>query len=125
MLSLGASNDKALLNELHNAIFGNGMTGDVGYLLYISDQPIGLARLKVTPEEMHILEVGILSAYRKKGYGDFLTRSLMNIFIDVTDRIYSDYASDYFLKFGFTREGDVMVVESEKLTFPRKCQCGK
>ena len=125
MLSLGASNDKALLNELHNAIFGNDMLGDVGYLLYISDKPIGLARLKATPEEMHILEVGILPDYRKKGYGDFLTRSLMNVFIDVTDRIYSDYLDDYFLKFGFTREGDVMVVESEKLTFPRKCQCGK
>ena len=125
MLSLGASNDKRLLNELHNAIFNCDMVGDVAYLLYINDTPIGMARLKVTPEEMHILEVGILEEYRSKGYGDFLTRSLMNVFIDVTDRIYSDYANDYFLKFGFTRKGDQMVVESDKLTFPRKCQCGK
>ncbi len=125
MLSLGASNDKNLLNSLHNAIFGTDMVGDVAYLLYFGDEPIGIAKLKVTPEEMHVVEVGIVEGYRKKGYGDFFTRSLMNIFIDVTDRIYSDYIDDYFLKFGFTRTGDVMVVESGKLVFPRKCQCGQ
>ena len=124
MLSLGASNDKILLNQLHNAIFGCDIVGDVGYLLYIGDEPIGVAKLKVTPDEMHILEVGILANYRGKGYGDFFTRSLMNIFIDVTDYIFSDYVDDYFLKFGFVQKDDVMVVESDKLTFPRKCQCG-
>ncbi|MBQ8178262.1 MAG: GNAT family N-acetyltransferase [Clostridia bacterium] len=124
MLSLGASNDKNLLNSLHNAIFGVDMEGSVGYLLYVADKPIGVAKLRVTPEEMHIIEVGLLEEYRGKGYGDFFTRSLMNIFIDVTDYIYSDYLDDYFLKFGFERKGDVMVVESDKLTFPRKCQCG-
>ena len=125
MLSLGASNDKKILNELHNAIFGSDMVGEVGYLLYLGDKAIGVAKLRVTTEEMHILEVGILEEYRGKGYGDFFTRSLMNIFIDVTDRIVSDYVNEYFLKFGFVQSGDVMVVESEKLTFPRKCQCGK
>ena len=124
MLSLGASNDKILLNQLHNAIFGCDIVGDVGYLLYIGDEPIGVTKLKVTPDEMHILEVGILENYRGKGYGDFFTRSLMNIFIDVTDYIFSDYVDDYFLKFGFVQKDDVMVVESDKLTFPRKCQCG-
>ncbi len=125
MLSLGASNDKKLLNELHNAIFGTDIVGDVGYLLYIQDEPVGIAKLKVTPEEMRIISVGLLEKYRGKGYGDFFTRSLMNIFIDVTDYIVSEYVDDYFLKFGFVTRGDVMVVESEKLTFPRKCQCGK
>lgn len=125
MLSLGASNDKKILNELHNAIFGSDIVGEVGYLLYLGDKAIGVAKLRVTTEEMHILEVGILEEYRGKGYGDFFTRSLMNIFIDVTDRIVSDYVNEYFLKFGFVQSGDVMVVESEKLTFPRKCQCGK
>ena len=125
MLSLGASNDKKLLNELHNAIFGTDIVGDVGYLLYIQDEPVGIAKLKVTQEEMRIISVGLLEKYRGKGYGDFFTRSLMNIFIDVTDYIVSEYVDDYFLKFGFVTRGDVMVVESEKLTFPRKCQCGK
>ena len=124
MLSLGVSNDKNLLNSLHNAIFGNDMVGDVGYLLYMGDEPIGVAKLKVTPEEMHVVEVGLVEEYRHKGYGDFFTRSLMNIFIDVTDRIIADYVDDYFIKFGFKQQGDVMVVESDKLVFPRKCQCG-
>ena len=103
MLSLGASNDKTLLNKLHNAIFGVDMVGDVGYLLYLGDQAIGLARLRVNEDEMHILAVGILEEHRGKGYGDFLTRSLMNVFIDVTDRIYADYVDEYFLKFGFVK----------------------
>ncbi len=124
MLSLGATNDKKLLDALHKAIFGVDMEGGVGYLLYVADEPIGVAKLRVTPLEMHIIEVGLLEKYRGKGYGDFFTRSLMNIFIDVTDYIYSDYVDDYFLKFGFERKGNVMVVESDKLTFPRKCQCG-
>lgn len=123
MLSLGASNDKNLLNKLHNAIFGCDLVGDVAYLLYFEDEPIGIAKLRVTPEEMHVQEVGLVKEYRGKGYGDFFTRSLMNIFIDVTDHIYADYIDDYFLKFGFVQSGDVMVVESDKLTFPRKCQC--
>ncbi len=125
MLSLGASNDKTLLNDLHNTIFGCDIVGSVAYLLYINDEPIGIARLKVTPEEMHIIEVGLKENYRKKGYGDFFTRSLMNVFIDVTERIYSDYVDEYFVKFGFKRQGDFMVVESNKLVFPRKCQCGQ
>ena len=103
MLSLGASNDKTLLNELHNAIFGVDMVGDVGYLLYLDDQAIGIARLRVTEEEMHILAVGVLEEYRGRGFGDFLTRSLMNVFIDVTDRIYADYVDEYFVKFGFIK----------------------
>lgn len=125
MLSLGASNDKILLNRLHNDIFNCDMQGDVGYLLYVGDEPIGIAKLKVSAEEMHILEVGIKEEHRHKGYGDFFTRSLMNIFIDVTDRIVAEYVDEYFVKFGFVQSGDIMVVDSDKLTFPRKCQCGK
>lgn len=125
MLSLGASNDKKTLDELHNAIFGCDMEGNVAYLLYLDDTPIAIARLKVNETEMHVVEVGVLKEYRGKGYGDFFTRSLMNVFIDVTDFIYSDYVDDYFLKFGFIRKDDCMVVESDKLTFPHKCQCGR
>ena len=70
MLSLGATNDKKVLNALNNAIFGVDMVGDVGYLLYIQDDPIGIAKLKVTSEEMRIVSVGLLEKYRGKGYGD-------------------------------------------------------
>lgn len=124
MLSLDISNDLNLLNSLHNRIFGMDIDGKVGFVLLYDNEPIGIARIKATPEELHIVRVGVIEEYRGKGYGDFFTRCIMNGFIDVTDRIISDYVDDYFLKFGFVQDGGVMVVESEKLVFPRKCQCG-
>lgn len=123
MISLNATNDKTLLNALHNAIFGCDIEGDVGYVLYVDDIPAGVAKLSVTEEEAHIKRVGILGKLRNKGYGDFFTRSLMNVLIDVTDVIYADYVDDYYLKFGFERYGDRMRIDSDKLTFPHKCEC--
>ncbi|MBR6751099.1 MAG: hypothetical protein IKM01_02495 [Clostridia bacterium] len=123
MISLNATNDKTLLNALHNAIFGCDIEGDVGYVLYVDDIPAGVAKLSVTEEEAHIKRVGILGKLRNKGYGDFFTRSLMNVLIDVTDVIYADYVDDYYLKFGFERDGDRMRIDSDKLTFPHKCGC--
>lgn len=123
MIGLNATNDKTLLNGLHNAIFGCDIEGDVGYVLYVDGIPAGVAKLSVTEEEAHIIRVGILGKLRGKGYGDFFTRSLMNVLIDVTDVIYADYVDDYYLKFGFERDGDRMRIDSDKLTFPRKCGC--
>jgi len=93
---------------------------EVGFALFFHNFSTFLGRCGIYLEDLYIMP-----QYRGKGYGDFFTRSLMNIFIDVTDYIVSEYVDDYFLKFGFVTRGDVMVVESEKLTFPRKCQCGK
>ena len=122
MISLGATNDKTLNDKLHTAIFSAPLDGDVGYLLNVDGVPAGIAKLIVTPEESHIVRVGILPKLRGKGYGDFFTRSLMNVLIDVTDKIVVDYVSDYYLKFGFVREGDKMVIDPEKLVFPRQCR---
>ncbi len=121
MISFGATNDKASNDRLHTAIFGYPLDADVGYVLNIDGIPAGIARLKVTPEESHIVRVGILPGFRGKGYGDFFTRSLMNVLIDVTDRIVIDYVSDYYLKFGFIKEGERMAIDPEKLVFPHKC----
>ena len=122
MISLGATNDKTLNDKLHMAIFSAPLDGDVGYVLNVDGVPAGIAKLIVTPEESHIVRVGILPKLRGKGYGDFFTRSLMNVLIDVTDKIVVDYVSDYYLKFGFVREGDKMVIDPEKLVFPRQCR---
>lgn len=122
MISLGATNDKTLNDKLHTAIFSAPLDGDVGYVLNVDGVPAGIAKLIVTPEESHIVRVGILPKLRGKGYGDFFTRSLMNVLIDVTDKIVVDYVSDYYLKFGFVREGDKMVIDAEKLVFPRQCR---
>ncbi len=125
MISFGATNDKRVLDALHNAIFGVPIEGDVGYVLDVDGVPAGVAKLKVTPEESHIVRVGILPKLRGRGYGDFFTRSLMNVLIDVTDRIVADYVSDYYLKFGFTEENGTMSIDPEKLVFPHSCGCGQ
>ena len=122
MISLGATNDKTRIDKLHTAIFSAPLDGDVGYVLNVDGVPAGIAKLIVTPEESHIVRVGILPKLRGKGYGYFFTRSLMNVLIDVTDKIVVDYVSDYYLKFGFVREGDKMVIDPEKLVFPRQCR---
>lgn len=122
MISFGATNDKRVLDRLHEAIFSSPLDGSVGYVLDVDGVPAGIAKLRVTFEESHIVRVGILPGFRGRGYGDFFTRSLMNVLIDVTDRIIVDYASDYYLKFGFAREGDHMVIDPEKLVFPRACR---
>ena len=124
MISLGATNDKTLNDKLHTAIFSAPLDGDVGYILNVDGVPAGIAKLIVTPEESHIVRVGILPKLRGKGYGDFFTRSLMNVLIDVTDKIVVDYVSDYYLKFGFAEENGTMVIDPEKLVFPHACGCG-
>ncbi len=121
MISLNATNDTSLLNLLHNRIFGNDIEGKVGYVLYVDDVPIGVAKLNIDATSATLKEVGVLAEYRGKGYGDFFTRSLMNCCIDITDVIYA-YKDEYFCKFGFTEENGVMKVESDKLTFPHACK---
>ena len=124
MISFGATNDKRVLDALHNAIFGTPIEGDVGFVLDVDGKPAGIAKLKVTPEESHIVRVGVMPKLRGKGYGDFFTRSLMNVLIDVTDKIVIDYVSDYYLKFGFAEENGTMVIDPEKLVLPHACGCG-
>ena len=124
MISFTATNNKVLLNKLYNAVFGSDIPGDVGYVLVVDGIPCGVAKLSVTESVSHIHTVGILPKLRGKGYGDFFTRSLMNVLIDVTDEIVIDYPASYFLQFGFRRDGDEMRIASEDLVFPKKCQCG-
>lgn len=121
MLNLDATNDLTLLNTLHNAIFGNDIQGKVGYVFYVDGVPAGVAKLDIDATSATLREVGILKGFRGKGYGDFFTRSLMNCCIDITDVIYA-YKDDYFLKFGFTEDGERMRVDSDKLTFPHACK---
>lgn len=123
MITFEATNDKAVLNRVSNFAFGRDFGGDVGYVLYADGVAIGIARLAVTEEESRIESVGIVPKLRGMGFGDFFTRSLLNVLADVSDRIVIEYPSDYFLRFGFQREGDVMTARGKDIVFPRKCDC--
>jgi hypothetical protein len=122
MLKLVPTNDKILLNELSQQIFCKEFDLSVGFVFYINDKPAGLAKVKIAPDVSRLIEIGIVKSERGLGFGDFFTRSLLNALSMVSKRIIIDYASGYFNKFGFVKEGENMVIDAENLDFPRKCQ---
>lgn len=121
MLQYFATNDKKQLDEIMQDIFGKDFPGKVGYVLSYENKVIGIAKVSVTPEESHIEFVGISKLYRKKGLGDFFTRSLMNTLSYVSKVIIIEYVADYYLKFGFTEKNKKMVINSKDIVFPSKC----
>ena len=121
MLKIEPITDKTLLNKLSLDIFDKEFGADVGFVLFSGNEAAGLAKIKVSPFVSHIIEVGIIKEDRGKGFGDFLTRSLLNALTFVSEKIAVSYISPYFDKFGFEQNGEEMVVEAENLVFPRKC----
>ena len=121
MLSIEATNDKEVLDALSQKIFGKAFDGGVGFVLYNENTPIGIAKVLVKDEVATISGIGIVPEERGKGYGDFLTRSLMFNLSEVTRKIVADATCNYFLKFGFEEIDGKMVVESKDIIFPRKC----
>lgn len=121
MLSFTATNDKGLLDRLSEEIFLKKFPAEVGFVLCEDDEPIGVARINILPTVSVIELVGVIGAFRKKGYGDFFTRSLMNALSNVSEVIEIGYESDYYLKFGFERGGKGMKIDSRNLVFPSKC----
>lgn len=121
MLNIEPTNDKTLLDTLSLAIFGKEYDGAVGFVLYVAGKSAGLAKLNIK-EDVSVIEcVGIVPSERKKGYGDFLTRSLMNNLSYVSKKIKIAYCDAYFEKFGFRQRGGSMVTESKNIVFPSKC----
>ena len=122
MLKIETLINKPLLNELSQKIFKKDFDSSVGFALYFEEKPIGLAKIKVDENLSHLIFIGISEDFRKKGFGDFFTRSLLNSLSAVSEKIGISYKSDYFLKFGFTENGNEMIINSENLHFPRKCK---
>lgn len=125
MLNLAPTNDKKLLDSLSNSIFACDYEGSVGFVLYKSNESIGLAKIHCDDEKSIILKLGIVPMKRKTGYGDFFTRSLLLRMSEVSDAIEINYVSEYYKKFGFIEKNGKMFIESDKLIFPRKCQEGE
>jgi|AGTN01.3.fsa_nt_gi hypothetical protein len=121
MIKLIPTNDKELLDLLSGSIFDKPFDGAVGFVLYADEKPVGAARFIINKGNSVIKSIGIIPEERGKGYGDFLTRSIMDNLSRVGKKIYIDYFSPYFYQFGFGRRGERMVVASEKLVFPKKC----
>ena len=93
----------------------------VDVALYEDEKIIGAAHVTFAPD-MAVLEgVYVTPARRGKGFGDFLTRAVMDAYTRSLPLMKVAYKSDYFLKFGFTEVEDGMMIKSEEIKFPSHC----
>ncbi len=123
MFGVVAVSDVEVLTKLAKECGGEYLPNcTLNTVLIVGDIPCGICMMRYTTSQKIRLEwVGVREDMRGKGYGDFLTRASINKAIDISKFIEIGYVDDYFLKFGFTKEGDVMSIESEKVFFPSKC----
>lgn len=120
MLNMLPSNDKKMLDKMSYEIFAKPFQGDIGYVFYDDGQAIGFARLKIG-DTSAIAEVGIIPERRKKGMGDFFTRSILFRLTQISRYIRIEYTSEYFLQFGFEYDDGGMKIASDKLVFISSC----
>jgi GNAT superfamily N-acetyltransferase len=122
MLRVEPAHDKEILNALYLEIFGAPYPKDIGFLLYEQGRAAGIANIDVRAAVSEIIAVGVLPAERKKGFGDFLTRVILDRLTTVSEKVRVRYVSDYFLPFGFKIKDDGMEIKSKDIRFPKKCE---
>ena len=92
-------------------------------LFILGERPSGVAFGRfVSPKTVRIEYVGLIPSAKGQGYGDFLTRSMINKVMDFCDVVEVESTDDYFLKFGFTLSGGRMTAQSKNIVFPSKCK---
>lgn len=92
-------------------------------LFILEDRPSGVAFGRfVNPKTILIEYVGLIESAKGKGYGDFLTRSMINKVMDLCETVEANSTDDYFLKFGFVLKENKMVARSKDIIFPSKCK---
>lgn len=122
MLRIEPTNDKELLDRLSRAIFDADFDGNVGFVLYLDDDAIGVCRAIITPVKSAIDFIGVLPESRKKGYGDFFTRVMLDNLTRVSEKVAINYESEYYLKFGFRQHKGTMEITSADIVFPSECK---
>ena len=93
----------------------------VDVALYEDERLIGAAHVSFLPDTALLEGVYVTPDRRKCGFGDFLTRAVMDAYTRSLPFFKVGYKSDYFPKFGFTEEDDGMIVRSEEIKFPSLC----
>lgn len=122
MLNMKPTNDKKLLDSLSFKALSQPFEGNIGYVFYKDEEPLGFAKFEIG-ETSTIIAIAILKEHRKKGYGDFFTRSVLFRLTQISRTIEIDYYSDYFLQFGFKKKGEKMEINSDCLVFTDKHHC--
>lgn len=93
----------------------------VDVALYEDERLIGAAHVAFLPDTALLEGVYLTPAKRKCGFGDFLTRAVMDAYTRSLPLFKVGYKSDYFLKFGFEEAPDGMMIKSEEIKFPSLC----
>ena len=93
----------------------------VDVALYEDEKIIGTARVSFQPDTAVLEGVYVTPARRGNGFGDFLTRAVMDAYTRSLPLFKVAYQSDYFKKFGFASDGDGMTIKSEEIVFPSAC----
>ena len=93
----------------------------VDVALYEDEKIIGAAHVFFQPDTAVLERVYVTPARRGNGFGDFLTRAVMDAYTRSLPLFRVAYRSDYFVKFGFTADGDGMQIKSEEIVFPSHC----
>ena len=109
--------EKFLAAEKVNA----GYSAGVDVALYEDDKMIGAAHVAFSVDTAILEGVYLTPARRGYGFGDFLTRAVMDAYTRSLPLFKVAYKSDYFLKFGFQEAEDGMVINSEEIVFPSHC----
>ena len=78
----------------------------VDVALLEDERIIGAAHISFLPDTALLEGVYVMPARRGFGFGDFLTRAVMDAYTRSLPLFRVAYASDYFLKFGFRADGD-------------------
>ena len=92
---------------------------DVG--LFADGLLIGAARVSFGEDSARLEAVCLLTEFRGRGLGDFLTRAVMDAYTRSLPFFSVSYKSDYFLKFGFAENAEGMTIKSEEIRFPSHC----
>jgi len=93
----------------------------VDVALLEDEKMIGAAHVGFLPDTALLEGVYVTPARRGFGFGDFLTRAVMDAYTRSLPLFKVGYKSDYFLKFGFQEVEDGMIIKSEEITFPSHC----
>ena len=93
----------------------------VDVALYEDERMIGAARVSFAPDTAVLEAVYVMPDRRGNGFGDFLTRAVMDAYTRSLPLFRVAYKSDYFVKFGFVSDGDGMTIKSEEIVFPSHC----
>lgn len=119
-----AVNDVDVLKKIYGECgseFKENLT--MNLLFILGDRPSGVAGARfVSPDTVRVEFVGLIESAKGMGYGDFLTRSIINKVMDLCKVVEINSTDEYFLKFGFVEKNGLMRAQSADIVFPSKCK---